>query len=137
MSFQATPSEEIDMPHASKQSASEHETLEGYEGHFEHFDGGWTVGFEAYSEDADLAPLFKGLPNDECQCEHMGYVIRGRLGFRSRDGEETFEAGDAYYVGPGHTPILYAGTEVVEFSPTGKLGETMEVVTKNMEAAAS
>jgi hypothetical protein len=67
----------------------------------------------------------------------MGYVIRGRLGFRSADGEETFEAGDAYYVGPGHTPILYAGTEVVEFSPTDKLGETMEVVTKNMEAAAS
>ena len=44
-----------------------------------------------------------------------------------------FEAGDAYYVGPGHTPILYAGTEVVEFSPTEELGQTMEVVTKNME----
>jgi hypothetical protein len=25
------------MPHASKQTASEHETVEGYEGHFEHF----------------------------------------------------------------------------------------------------
>ena len=107
--------------------------VEGYEGHFEHFDGGWTVGFEAYSQDADLAPFFKGLPNDECQCEHMGYVIRGKVGFRSGAGEELFEAGDAYYVGPGHTPILYAGTEVVEFSPTKELGETMEVVTKNME----
>ena len=32
--------------------------------------GTWTVGFESYSEDADLAPYFKGLPNDECQCEH-------------------------------------------------------------------
>jgi hypothetical protein len=48
------------MPKASKESASEHETVEGYEGHFEHFDGGWTVGFEAYSEDADLAPFFRG-----------------------------------------------------------------------------
>jgi hypothetical protein len=47
--------------------------------------------------------------------------------------EEVFEAGDAYYVGPGHTPILYAGTEVVEFSPTQELGRTMDVVTKNME----
>jgi hypothetical protein len=45
-----------------------------------------------------------------------------------------FEAGDAYYVGPGHTPVLYAGTEVVEFSPTEELGHTMEVVAKNMEA---
>jgi hypothetical protein len=62
----------------------------------------------------------------------MGYVIRGKVGFRSGDHEEVFEAGDAYYVGPGHTPILYAGTEVVEFSPTEKLAQTMEVVTKNM-----
>jgi hypothetical protein len=77
--------------------------------------------------------LFKGLPNDQCQCEHMGYVIKGKLAFRSAEGEETFEAGDAYYAGPGHTPILYAGTEVVEFSPTEHVGQTMEVVTKNME----
>ena len=63
----------------------------------------------------------------------MGYVIRGKVGFRSAAGEELFEAGDAYYVGPGHTPVLYAGTEVVEFSPSEELGHTMEVVTKNME----
>jgi hypothetical protein len=61
--------------------------------------------------------LFKGLPEDQCQCEHMGYVIRGKVAFRSPVGEEVFEAGDAYYVGPGHTPVLYAGTDVVEFSP--------------------
>jgi hypothetical protein len=121
------------MPKASKESASEHETLEGYEGHFEHFEGGWTVGFERYSADADLAPLFRGLPDDECQCAHMGYVVTGKLAFRSADGEEVFEAGDAYYVGPGHTPILHAGTEVVEFSPTEELHRTMEVVTRNME----
>jgi hypothetical protein len=125
------------MPKASKESASEHESLEGYEGHFEHFEGGWTVAFEAYSEDADLAPLFKGLPDDQCQCEHMGYVLKGRVGFRSSDGEEHFEAGDAYFVGPGHTPVLYAGTEVVEFSPTDELERTLDVVTKNMEAAGA
>jgi hypothetical protein len=38
-----------------------HETLEGYEGHFEHFQDGWTVGFETYSQDADLS-LSKGSP---------------------------------------------------------------------------
>jgi hypothetical protein len=48
-----------------------------------------------------------------------------------------FEAGDAYHVGPGHTPILYAGTEVVEFSPTEELGRTMEVVTRNMQEMES
>ena len=56
---------------------------------------------------------------------------------RSGDHEEVFEGGDAYYVGPGHTPVLYAGTEVVEFSPTEELGRTMEVVTKNMEEASA
>jgi hypothetical protein len=124
------------MPKASRESASEHETVEGYDGHFEHFDGGWTVAFETYSQDADLAPLFKGLTNDQCQCEHMGYVIRGKVGYRTDDGEELFEAGDAYYVGPGHTPILYAGTEVIEFSPTEEHNRAMEVVAKNLEASA-
>jgi hypothetical protein len=33
--------------------------------------------------------------------------------------------------------MLYAGTEVVEFSPTEELGRTMDVVTKNMEDAES
>src|SRR3954466_12554369 len=123
------------MPKASKQNASEHETVEGYEGHFEHFEGGWTVGFETYTQDADLAPLFRGLPDDECQCEHMGYVVKGKVAFRSHDGEEVFEAGDAYFVGRGHTPVLYAGTEVVEFSPTEALPRTLEVGTANMAEA--
>ena len=57
----------------------------------------------------------------------MGYVIKGKVAFRSGDGEEVFETGDAYYVGPGHTPTLYAGTEVVEFSPTEELGRTLKV----------
>ena len=83
------------MPKASKETASEHETVEGYEGHFQHFDGGWTVGFETYTQDADLSPFFTGLPDDQCQCAHMGYVLKGKVAFRSGDGEEVFEAGDA------------------------------------------
>jgi hypothetical protein len=31
--------------------------------------------------------------------------------------------------------MLYRGTEVVEFSPTTELTQTLEVVAKNMEAA--
>lgn len=124
------------MPSASKTSASTSEVMEGFEGHYENFDGGYTVGFESYSADADLAPVFRGLPDDQCQCEHWGYVLKGKIGFRYGDREETYEAGDAYYAPHGHTPILYAGSEVVEFSPTDELNRTMEVVTKNMEAAA-
>ena len=124
------------MPKASKETASQSVQLEGYEGHFENFEGGYTVGFETYTQDADVGDLFKGLPDDRCQCPHWGYVIKGKVTFKNADGEETYETGDAYYAPPGHTPVLYAGTEVVEFSPTKELEETFEVVTKNMEAAA-
>ena len=127
------------MPKASKSTASDSMQMEGYEGHYENFDGGdggYTVAFETYTEDADPGELFTGLPDDRCQCEHWGYVIKGKVSFKTADGEETFETGDAYYVAPGHTPVLYAGTEIVEFSPTKELQQTMDVVSKNMEAAS-
>jgi hypothetical protein len=123
------------MAKASKQTATHTESMEGFEGHYEHFDGGYTVGFESYGADHDMAPVFRGLPDDRCQCEHWGYVLKGRVGFRYADHEETYEAGDAYYAPPGHTPILYAGGEIVEFSPTEELNQTLEVVARNMEAA--
>jgi hypothetical protein len=124
------------MPKASKTTASETVELEGYEGHTERMTGGYTVAFEKYTADADLTPFFKGLPDDKCQCAHWGYVVTGKVTFKSADGEETFETGDAYYVGPGHTPVLYAGTEVVEFSPSDELQRTLEAVEKNMQATA-
>jgi mannose-6-phosphate isomerase-like protein (cupin superfamily) len=123
------------MPAASKKTASETVQVEGYEGHIENLEGGYTVAFETYTADADLTPFFKGLPDDRCQAEHWGYVIAGKVTFKSAGAEETFEAGDAYYAPPGHTPVLYAGTEVVEFSPTDELHRTLDVVTRNMEAA--
>ena len=121
------------MPKASRTTASDSIEVEGYEGHFENFDGGFTVAFEEYTADADLTPMFAGLPDDRCQAAHWGYVIEGRLTFHTADGDETFETGDAYYVGPGHTPVLTAGTRVVEFSPTEELNRTMEVVERNMK----
>jgi hypothetical protein len=122
------------MPKASKTSAPETVEVEGYEGHLAELDG-YTVAFEAYSADADMSPLFVGLPDDRCQCSHWGYVIKGKLTYKTDAGDEVFETGDAYYVGPGHVPVLSAGTEVVEFSPTEALMETMSVVEKNMAAA--
>jgi hypothetical protein len=123
------------MPKTSKIAATDSMMLDGYEGHFENLEGGYTVGFETYTADADLTDLFVGLPDDRCQCAHWGYVVKGKLTFRTSEGEETFETGDAYYVGPGHTPVLYAGTEVIEFSPTEALQQTLAVVEKNMAAA--
>ena len=56
---------------------------------------------------------------------------------RYADRNETFNAGDAYYAKPGHTPVVTAGTEIVEFSPTDLLQQTMAVVGMNMEAGVA
>ena len=122
------------MPKVSREGASSSEEAPGYEGRFEDL-GGYTVAFERYSEDADMAPLFVGLADDRCQCPHWGVVLKGRLTYRYANGEETIEAGEAYFAPPGHTPLLHAGTEVVEFSPTAELERTMEVVMRNAAAA--
>jgi hypothetical protein len=124
------------MPKISKQDASSTETAPGYEGHFEDL-GGYTVAFENYTEDADLAPLFVGLPEDRCQCPHWGVVLQGRVTYHYEDHSETIEAGQAYFAPAGHTPELYADTEVVEFSPTAELERTLEVVLRNAEAMSS
>lgn len=96
--------------------------------------GGINVEIGEIAGDLDVAPLFQGLPNDECQCPHWGYIIKGTLRYRLRDREEMFNAGDAYYVGPGHIPVYEAGLEYVEFSPADVLQQTMEVVERNMMA---
>ena len=123
------------MPNASKETASEHIALAGIDVRLENFEGGYSVCFESHTADADLAHLFRGLPDNRAQLPRWGYVIKGKVGFRFADREETNQAGDAYYVPPGHTPVHYAGAEIVEFSPTEILGETIPVVMKNLQAA--
>jgi hypothetical protein len=102
-------------------------------GHYGELEG-YTVGFEHFREDADATPFFKGLPDDRCQCPHWGYVVSGRVTFRYADREESYDAGSAYYAPPGHVPVIAAGTEIVEFSPTEELARTMSVVAANVAA---
>ena len=123
------------MPNTSRETASETIVLEGLEVRLEHLEGGYSVCFESHGADADLADLFRGLPDDRAQLPRWGYVIQGKVGFRFPDREETYKVGSAYYVPPGHTPVHYAGAEIIEFSPTSALGETIAVVMGNLEAA--
>lgn len=95
--------------------------------------GEYTVGFETFRADSDPAELFRGLPDDRCQCPHWGYVVSGKVVYRYPDHDEVFEEGHAYYGAPGHLPLVFAGTELVEFSPTKALNQTMEVVSRNMQ----
>ncbi len=123
------------MRSATMETAPMGVTTDGFAVTGAHLDGGYSVCFERHSADADLAPLFAGLPEDRCQLPRWGYVLRGRIGFRFDEREETYGAGEAYYVAPGHTPVYYAGTEIVEFSPTEVLAQTIPVVIDNLRSA--
>jgi hypothetical protein len=122
------------MPKATRETA-EAVSLEGLEVRTEELEGGYSVCFESHSADADLAGWFQGLPDNRCQVPRWGYVLEGMITFRFADGEETYVAGDAYYVPPGHTPLHHAGAELVEFSPTEELRATIGVVMGNLKAA--
>jgi hypothetical protein len=121
------------MPKASKETAPKVEDMGVMVGRYDEL-GPYTIGFETFREDADAAPLMKGLPDDRCQSPHWGYVISGELTFTFPDRVEVYAAGDAYYAEPGHTPAVTAGTEVIEFSPTADYRQTVEVIGKNMAA---
>ena len=93
------------MPKVSKESAAQVE---------DHGAGGGSArgprtatrsNFVSFRQDVDGTPLLKGLPDDRCPCPHWGYVLKGRLTYRFADREEVFEAGDAFYLPPGHVPI--------------------------------
>jgi hypothetical protein len=96
--------------------------------------GGMTIEMGEMSQEIDPAPLFTGLPDDRCQCPHWGYVVKGSVRFRYADHEEVYSAGEVYYAPPGHLPVLEAGAEYVEFSPTDEYQKTMAVVERNMAA---
>lgn len=96
--------------------------------------GGMNAGYEVYNKELDATPFFKGLPNDQCQSEHWGYVLKGRYRIVYADHEETYEAGDVYYLPAGHVPHVFPGTELIEFSPKEAYAKTMEAVGKNLAA---
>jgi hypothetical protein len=121
------------MPKVSKESAAEtadHGVVEEWR---EDVAGGYTVSFVSFRQDIDGTPLLKGLPGDSCHCPHWGYVLKGRLTYRFADHEEVFEAGDAFYLPPGHVPLATAGSELVQFSPSDELKVVEATMMRNMQ----
>jgi AraC-like ligand binding domain len=95
--------------------------------------GGYTVNFVSIRQDHDLAPMLSGLPGGRCQCPHWGYVLKGRVTVRYADHEEVCEAGDAFYMPPGHAPAAEAGTEIIQISPSDQLQETDAAIARHMQ----
>ncbi len=106
------------MPKVSMATAAHHYEIPGlFDAGVQELDG-YSVEIESYSVDMDAAFAYKGLPNDQCQASHLGYILKGRLTVRMADGtEEVFEAGDAYVIKPGHVPVIAAGSQFVTFTP--------------------
>ena len=61
-------------------------------------------------------------------------MLKGRLTYRFADHEEVFEAGDAFYLPPGHIPLADAGSELAQFSPSEELRAVDAAIAKNMQA---
>ena len=110
------------MPKMSKASAANLEEYGPGKEWYEDLDG-YKASIVEVSEDTDLTPLLQGLPNDQCQCPHWGYVLKGRMWFRSGAGEESYEPGDAFYVPAGHTSGADGKSEFVLFSPSEQIAE--------------
>ena len=65
----------------------------------------------------DSAPLYRGLPDDMCPCEHWCYLARGRLRYRFVDGAtQEVEAGNAFHVRAGHLAGVLEDAELIEFT---------------------
>jgi hypothetical protein len=96
--------------------------------------GGMIVSYETFPKGLDATPLFEGLPDDSCQAQHWGYLLTGRVRIKCRDGDFVLNAGDVYYLEPGHVPVFEEDTEILEFSPRWAYQHTIDVVAKNMAA---
>jgi hypothetical protein len=94
--------------------------------------GDMTVSFVNLKEGTDLAPALVGLPDDLCQCPHWGYMLKGRVKMKTQNGEHVYEAGQAFYWGPGHAPEALEDSEYVDFSPT----EEFQTVIRHIQGGA-
>jgi mannose-6-phosphate isomerase-like protein (cupin superfamily) len=120
------------MPKVSRQTATLVHDYGVAEDRHEELDG-YSVNFVLIRQGHDLAPMLAALPGGRCPCPHWGYLVKGRLTVRYGDHEEVIEAGDAFYLPPGHTPEAEEGTEIVQFSPAKELAAVDDALKKAME----
>jgi hypothetical protein len=96
--------------------------------------GGMIVSYEIFPKGVDATPLFRGLPADMYQSPHWGYIFKGRVRLKRSGGDEVLQAGDVYYLVPGHVPVFEEDTEILEFSPRAEYQATIDAVARNMAA---
>jgi hypothetical protein len=91
--------------------------------------GGMSTAFVRVPAGADLRPALVGLQDDLCQCPHWGYMLKGRVRMHTRNGEQVYEAGQAFYWAAGHAPEALEDSEYVDFSPSDELRHVIGHIT--------
>lgn len=82
-------------------------------------EGGMVVTRMHFPAGVDLSEV---LPGRFCPVPHWGLVLEGRVVIRYDDGtDDVAEAGDAYYMRPGHAPSFDADTTMIEVSPEAEM----------------
>ena len=82
--------------------------------------------------------LFRGLPDDRCQCDHWGYLFKGSFQVTYKDGPtEIVRAGEAYHLRPGHFVRTLEPVELLELSPVDEHDRTMATIARNVGLVAS
>ena len=121
------------MSKVSKATAADRTVIPGMTDSVEAELDGWSIDLQSWDVDMDFSYAFKGLPNDACPANHVGYVIRGKVTVTMVDGsEEVYEAGDAYVLRPGHIPRVAAGSEFLSFTPIEEAKAMQPIVEQNM-----
>ena len=93
--------------------------------------GDMDAGFWGFPAGFDSTHLFKELAYG-CECPHWGYLLKGRMRVKYADHEEVITAGEAYYLAPGHLPVMEEDCEMVEFSPKEISRKMMELASRTM-----
>jgi hypothetical protein len=93
--------------------------------------GDMTASIIRLSKGTDLGPAFVGLPDDLCPCPHWGYMLEGRLLMHTTNGDQIYEAGQAFYWAAGHSPVALDDCAYVDFSPT----EAFNAVIRHLQLA--
>jgi hypothetical protein len=129
------------MHHVSKDTLAAVQMGE-YEGRMTQL-GDHVVAFESMPAQfpPDPEAIWRGLPDDHCQCDHWGYLFSGSFRVMLSDGSEfVVNAGEAYHLPPGHRVQTIEPVELLEFSPKDEHARTMEQIGRNVaapQAAAS
>ncbi len=99
---------------------------DGLEMRLQEIGGGMSTAFVRVPKGADMRPALVGLEDGLCQCPHWGYLLKGRVKMHTRNGDEVYEAGQAFYWAPGHAPEALEDSEYVDFSPTDEFNHVID-----------